>query len=677
MPFENEVLRNAYAAKIDASKKGVDILFKKTIEILQPDKVEQTNSTLKNVDVTIRDKLSIANKKDLFEILMSINQQTLRSYFLKLDELFKQKAIDSGIIIQFINEMLDIGTKKQLEAMGRLPEALLVLTIKILKQLPASPNGHHTIISNAHDAMVRLAKSVYAVDAACYENFSKKLVAAAHTNEISYYQLFQFMEQLLDEEFQTHMKANTYLRTSNIITNMLVKIIPAEDRAGFILLISAPFLNYVNTITLLQIKRAAHCQPKFNLAKEREQNEKLMAMKRLNNEPSSSSEPVDDLSELIEKNAKNIQEIITILSTTAPEKIPPFVKTVCQLITNNLLKNLPKNLDNSDHIVIQVSSFITNKLFASLCLEWLKEKFPTESEYLDVFTNLILKPLQTLVTNFQADNHKPDQLPELIKRLIIADNRLRLLTFGNRIIQEIPSTLQKLCLIQKDYQVHANSLPVVTVRQGTPPKQRNTVTLEDNDEFSSSSSSDEEDNKEKTLAQPKTAAPITSIDAVLSPSKRAVQKSPLLEKVNNTELAVCEMIPFDKTLDENEIELRLMIIFEECLALAKKLNIADNLPSQSTVLPKMVHQKLFTPAPLTLPSRKNMSDDLIYISQKLAQIESDDRKKLIELYKALDAAVCSLDAYKTYNVAITKAGLVNVSDKTQPQGLVNVPLNNN
>lgn len=691
MPFENEALLKVYVSKIDVSKKGVEILFKKTIEILQPDKVEPVNSTLKNVDVTIRDRLSIANRNDLFAVLMRVNETTLRSYFLKLEEVFKQKSINNDIVIQFLLEILHTGTNQQLEAMGRLSEALFVLTKKILKQLPASPSSLQVLNREASLGMMRLAKCVYAIDASCYEKYSKQLVAAAHNSEISYFQLFQFMEHLLDEEFQTKMKQNIYLRSNNVITNMLVTLIPPEDRAGFILLIATPLLSFVNSISLIQLRRAANNHPKFNIDAEKA---KFIKIKSRSKEKTPLSDSDNELSELIETNAKNIQDIIIGLYNAETKLIPPFIKIVCQMIHNNLSKNFSRLEDNKEKIALQVSSFIINKICASIGFGWLKNTCSKDNTYLKSFNFLILKPLQTLITNIQSkgsliDNQKPEQLPESMAQTITRENHLRLLTFANRIIEELPPTIQVLCLTVKDCNAFMNSLPVQEIPPGPPPinmphTNQSTNTDDDIEYFSSSDESDESDeenNKQDQIAQPTKAVRMANMNEFLQAAKPSAKMpvvlTTLIRPSPQNELAVSPILQFDKALDEIEIELRLLIIFEECLAIANKLNIAIDLPSQSTLLPKIVHQKFFAPTPLLLPTRKNMSDDLFYISQKLAQNDSEDKKRLIILYKELDAAVCSFDGYKTFNVSITKAGLNTPmldNRPSQAQGFVNIPL---
>ncbi len=702
MPFENESLLKAYVEKINSSKKGADILFKKTIDLLQSDKVVPTNSTLKNVDETIRVRLSIITKADLFKVLSNINEQTLRNYFIKLEELFKQNVVDNEVIINFINEILGLASDKQLEAVGRLPSALFVLAKKLLAQLPSSSRQAATSESvYITDAVTRLAKCVYTIEPTCYKDFSDKLIMAVHANEINNFQLFQFIEKLLDEEFRTKHKENNYMRSNNIITNMIVAILPPEDRARFLLLISVPLLNFMNAISLFKLKRAAHSQPKFNMDKERSKliNAKPPHRDQSQRDQFSSQLMSDELWELVDSVAKSFHDLIIVLEKITVESLPPYFNASCQLIAQNLIKNLPNNQDNTKIIAFQVCSFITNKLFASICLEWIKKTYPKENEYITLFSFILLKPLQNLATSFRferfqvGNNREAEaQLPEAIMRSINQENHFKLLNFSNRIINEKPSSLQKLCLTQQDCQAVLAALPHVAIPAGPPPKQvlqsnvlssmnggHSKASHVDDDSDSSGCDSEEEEKKQIERAQPKTAARIASMAEILdgrgSPSKSAVPLHQNGTAANHQEsLPIIELIRFDKLLDEEDVELRLMIIFEECLALTKKLNVFDNLPSQSSFLPKVVVGFFQQPPSLKLPSKSDVSKDLVHLSQRLLQNNSEDKNRLLDLYKALDAAVCSFEAYKTYNVAVTKAGLEDPVKPPPPNVLVSVPL---
>ena len=656
MPFENESHVKAYAYKINSHKNGVDILIKLTVRIFQPDAVPALNNALQNAHAQICDWIYVKDTQDLIRVLYAINAETFKNYFTCLESMISNKEINYIHIATLIEQMLKVKENQQSLPLQCAPNLLSLLTKQLLKQLPkVEINNRAGEYAPIFTLVSKLAVIIYCVDANQCVNFSKGLADAAHAGELTYYQIAVLIDLLLDQEHKEKFSIdqnNTYLRSLNIITDLLITIIPETDRSTFLLIIFEQLFNFQKFILGFDLTRRAGGAKKFSI-----RDEKFAIIEGEN--------PL--YSQLVDNIAMQVQGMLDKLNKTNIIEIPEVIKMVCQLIAVNLNKNLIQDENKERTIVMFVASFMSNKLCGDLMTKWASKTFKDDTEALSAIANYIIKPFQHLVTylNLSAENraNKELGLPKKLVSLINEKNQQVFIKLSKGIIEENPSALQKfavaeLCTVTKVDTI-LRALPLVSVGD-------NQVSL--NSERSQSKASGEQQyNAGVEPVESTKVTPILSLAAATHLIGDTVT-SPLPLKPTGTLAVASGKKYLDKELDEQEIILRLQIYYNDCLNLAVQLNVTAILPSQKSGAVQLLSSVITTQTGEPIPSAKKILADISYLTEVLAQNKTTNKNKLLDMHRRLHTAVVNYEAYKAVTQIDNKADQKIVGKADQNKG---------
>ncbi len=618
MPFENDSIVKSYAHKINAHKNGVDILIKLTMAIFQPELIPSINNALQNAHVQIRDRISIKDVIDLINVLYVVNDDIFKTYFTRLEEMIARNEISHLHVATLIEGMLNNKKETQILPLQCIPNLLLLVTKQLLKRLPIVEAFKLSgVFSTEYNLIAQLAVIIYRIDATQCTDFSKGLAKAVHGGEISYYQISVLIENLLDEEYKEKFsmdKNNTYLRSLNIITDLLVTIIPEEDRSTFIMLIFNQLFDFVKLIARHDLLRSLESGKKFSI---REEKMAIIEGKH----PALSKEF-----------ALLFQSMLDVLNkiTIGQELLPRVVRMVCQIIAVHLNKKLADTENKERTVILFISSFITNKLCGDLITKWVAKTFNADSEALSAVANYIIKPLQHLVTyiNLSEENKAKKELglPKELEQLINEKNQQIFIGMSKRIVDENPPAL----LVSSFTAISANNNDGIVMANN----------------IASSSSASAAEGKEKGVIEPIVALAMPSL-AVISHSKPAASSS---TKPAAILPIASEKKYLDKEIDEQELVMRLQIYYANCISLAIQINGgATLLPSQKNSAVKTISGFVpgTTAVEKVLPSARKILKDIEILKQTLAQNKSSEKAKLLDMYQRLHTAIVNHEAYKS------------------------------
>lgn len=624
MPFENESLIKSYAHKINLHKNGVDILIKLTMAIFQPELIPPINNALQNAHVQMSEKISVKNMIDLINVLYLVNEDIFKNYFTRLEEMITQQEISYLHVATLIEAMLKNKKETQKLALQCIPNLLLLVTKQLLKRLPKveaykmaedSSNGYHLI--------AQLAVIIYRIDATQCTDFSKGLAKAVHGGDITYYQLSILIENLLDEEYKEKFsidKNNTYLRSLNIITDLLITIIPEDDRSAFMLLIFDQLFDFVKVIAKFDLICSAEGGKKFSI---REEKFSIIEGKY----PSL----VKEIATLFQGMLDKLNKI-----TTGQILLPRVIRMVCQIIAVHLNKKLAGTENKDRTVLLFISSFITNKLCGDLITKWAAKTFNTDSEALSAVANYIIKPLQHLVTyvNLSEENKakKDLGLPKELEQLINEQNQQIFVGMSKRIIEEDPPALLASSFVSKSENNGVSIMPALVSHMG-----------ENNSKPISDSAADGKAKDAVELIVIAAKVPSIQLENHVEPAAFSSNKS------MTTLSIVSEKKYLDKEIDEQECVLRLQIYYANCINLAIQLNITTLLPSQKQSTVKTISGIVpgTTAVEKVLPSQRKILKDIEMLKQTLAQNKTPEKTKLLDMYQCLHTAIANYEVYKS------------------------------
>lgn len=652
MPFENDAVVRAYAGKINSHKMGmgVDILIKMTLDIFKFETVQLLNSALQNAHAQISGRIFLQDINDLIRVLYAINAETFKNYFTRLEAMITNEEINFVKVATLIERMLKASETASNLPLQCVPNLLLSLVKQVLKQLPKTESINRADEFDAAFKMISLlAGIIYRIDVAQCKSFTTGLAEAVHKCEITYNQIVVLIERLLDEEYKekfSHDQNNTYLRSLNIITDLLITIIPEEDRAAFILIIHDPLYSFEKLISRIDLVRSAERDKKFSIAKE-----KCAIIEGKN----------PQLDSLVKDIVVHLQELLDKLNNTTAAKLPPVIKMICQILANNLNNKLSTVENREQIITLYICSFISNKLFGDLITKWVSKTFSGDLEFLNAVAYFIIKPIQTLVTylNMNEKNkaEKPLDFPERIKQLINSDNQQKLIGMAQRILEENPPALRQLAQVAitpfvSNVDFLLSAVPPLSIGSGV--------------QSNAKSGSDAADlGKQKATVEPIAHAQ----PAASTPSLAVVSTLAIAPAKPSAVLAVVgEKKYLDKEIDEQELILRLQIYYADCLALAVQLNVTTLLPSQKTGTIKVLSSIVATPHEKVIPSAKKILADIEFLTPTLAQNKTPDKTKLLEMYHNLQTAIVSYEGFKAVTHVDEKADrkIAGKSDNAPP-----------